>query len=143
MNGRRRQSGFTVLELVFAVTIISLLAVIYFVMIDAYTERRMSEQAAKVLMQAARVQEKFFTATQQYFDADVSGNGGSAYLTTPDGRKTDVKVPASVVLSMKASGPDRRSFEGYAFYIGGEVLHKYDSNTGKIVTVKRGQDKTG
>ncbi|MFH0822776.1 MAG: hypothetical protein V2B18_08480, partial [Pseudomonadota bacterium] len=60
MNRLRTQSGFTIVEMASAVLTITCLAVIYFVMVDSYKDRRMNEQAAKVLMQAALVQEQFF-----------------------------------------------------------------------------------
>jgi len=103
----------------------------------------MSEQAAKALMLAARVQEEFFAKEHRYFDAEVSGNGGDAYLTTPTGGKTDVKIPLNVVLSLKSRGKDKAAFTGHAFYMGSKVVHQYNSETGKMTTVPRGQDQAG
>lgn len=143
MRSSKASAGFTVLEMAAAIAIIAVLATIYFFLMDSYKERRMSEQAAKVLMLAARVQEEFFAKELRYFDAEVSGNGGDAYLTTPAGRKTDVKVPPNVVLSLKSRGKEKAAFTGHAFYMGSKVVHRYNSETGKMTTVQRGQDQAG
>lgn len=143
MKRVRSETGFTVLELAFAIVIIAILSGIYFSFVDSYRTARIGEQAAKVLMLAARVQEEFFAKKHHYFDAEVSGNGGNAYLVTPDGTKTDVAVPANVVLSLKTRGKDQTAFSGYAFFSGSKVLHKYDSQTGKMTTVPRSQDDAG
>jgi hypothetical protein len=47
------------------------------------------------------------------------------------------------VLSLKSQGKDTPAFTGYAFYMGSKVLHKYDSRSGKMVTVNRGLDDAG
>ena len=143
MTSPKNEAGFTVLEMAAAIAVIAALTVIYFFLMDSYRERRMSEQAAKVLMLAARAQEEFFAKEHRYFDAEVSGDGGDAYLHTPAGRKTDVKVPPSVVLSLKSRGKDKAAFTGHAFYAGSKVVHKYSSETGKMTTVSRGQDQAG
>jgi len=143
MKTCRSQAGFTILEMVAAIVVIAILTGIYFFLIDSYSERRMSEQAAKVLVLAARAQEEFFAKEHRYFDADVSGNGGEVYLSTPDGNKTTVLVPSRVVLSIKSRGKDRAAFTGQAFYTGSKVLHRYDSETGKISTVSRVQEDAG
>jgi len=145
MKNPNAAAGFTVLEMAAAIATIAVLSTIYFFLMDSYKERRMSEQAAKVLMLAARVEEEFFAKEpdHRYFDAEVSGNGGDTYLTTPTGRKTDVKVPPNVVLSLKARGKDKAAFTGHAFYVGSKVVHKYSSETGKMTTVSRGQDQPG
>jgi prepilin-type N-terminal cleavage/methylation domain-containing protein len=143
MKKVRSEAGFTVLELVFAIVIIAVLSGIYFSFMDSYRTARVGEQAAKVLMLAARVQEDFFAKQHHYFDAEVSGNGGDAYLVTPDGAKTDVAVPPNVVLSLKTRGKEQAAFSGYAFFSGSKVLHKYDSETGKMTTVPRSQDDSG
>ena len=137
------EAGFTVWELACAVVIIAILSGIYFSFADSYRTAKIGEQAAKVLMLAARVQEDFFKKNFRYFDAEVSGNGGDAYLVTPDGTKTDVLVPPNVVLSLKTRGKERKAFSGYAFFSGSKVLHKYDSVTGKMTTVPRTQDDAG
>lgn len=139
----RSQTGFTILEMVSAVFIIAVLSVIYFLLTDSYRERRMSEQAARVLMMSARAEEDFFAKEMRYFDAEVSGNNGDAFLSTPDGRKTSVHIPQKVVLHLKTQSKDKPAFTGYAFYMGSKVLHKYDSTTGKMTTVTRGQDEAG
>ncbi|MFC1833482.1 type II secretion system protein [Thermodesulfobacteriota bacterium] len=139
----RSEAGFTIVEMVFAVLIIGVLTVIYFTMINTYKDGRMSEQAAKVLVQAARVQEEFNAKEAHYFDAEVTGNGGDAYLTLPSGKKTSVRVPPHVVLSLRAVGKERRSFVGHSFYTGSKVLHRYDSSEGRITTVKRLQEEAG
>lgn len=131
------------MEMIAVVAIISLLATIYFFVVESYKDRRMSEQAAKVLMQAARAQEEFFASEHRYFDAEVSGNGGNVYLAAPGGAKTSVHVPANVTVSLKAQGKEKREFIGYAFYSGSKVLHRYDSKTGRITTAQRVRDDTG
>ncbi len=138
-----RPNGFTIVEMIFAVFTITCLAVIFFVMVNSYKDRRMSEQAAKVLMQATNAQEEFFTKHSQYFDAEVSGNGGDSYLATPDGGKTSVHVPSGVILSLKAVGENKSAFVGHAFYTQSRVLHRYDSRSGKIKTVERTPERTG
>lgn len=143
MKPRNPQAGFTVLEMAFAVVIIAVLSAIYFFLIDSYRERRMSEQAAKVLMLAARAQEEYFTNKQRYFDAEVAGQGTDTYLSAPDGYKTNVVVPGKVVLSLKTRGNERKAFTGYAFFTGSKVLHRYDSETGKMTTDSRTQDDAG
>jgi prepilin-type N-terminal cleavage/methylation domain-containing protein len=143
MNKRGSQAGITVVEMMVAVAIICILATVYFMIVDSYRHRRMSEQAAKVLMQAARAEEQYFAKEHRYFDADVSGNGGGAFLTTPGGGKTSVRVPQAVILSLKAQGKDNRHFIGYAFFTGSKILHRYDSQTGKMTTAARIQDGTG
>jgi Tfp pilus assembly protein PilE len=137
------EAGVTVLEMAVALAVISLLVGIYLVMVDSYKDRRMSEQAAKVLMQAALVQEEYFAKEHQYFDAEIAGAGGSAVLTTPGGEKTPVHVPRNVTLSLKTEGNEKRAFVGYSFYAGSKVLHRYDSKTGKITTAPRARDDTG
>ncbi|HMK34716.1 MAG TPA: prepilin-type N-terminal cleavage/methylation domain-containing protein [Desulfomonilaceae bacterium] len=139
----RSHAGFTILEMVSALLIIVVLSVTYFLFTDSYRERRMSEQAARVLMMSARAEEDFFAKQHYYFDAEVSGSGGDMYLPTPDGGKTVVQIPPKVVLSLKAQGKDKPAFTGHAFFMGSKVLHKYDSTTGKMTTVTRGQDETG
>ncbi len=143
MRSPRSDAGVTVLEMIVALSVISLLVGIYFVMVDSYRDRRMGEQAAKVLMQAALVQEEYFAKEHRYFDAEIVGSGGSALLTTPDGARTQVNVPSSVTLSIKTQGKEKREFIGYAFYSGSKVLHRYDSKTGKITTAPRARDDTG
>jgi len=136
-------AGFTVLEMVCAVLIVTVLAVIYFLMMDSYKDRRSSEVAAKVLMQSARVEEEFFAKEHRYFDAEVAGSGGETYLVTPSGEKSSVAVPTNVILSLRAVGPDKIAFVGNSFYTGSKVLHRYDSRTGKMTTVSRTQDEAG
>jgi prepilin-type N-terminal cleavage/methylation domain-containing protein len=143
MKPRTDQSGFTVLEMAFAIVIIAVLSAIYFFLTDTYRERRMSEQAAKILMLAAKAQEDFFAKEHKYFDAEVAGQGTDLYLAVPDGQKTDVLVPGKVVLSLKTRGKEKTAFTGYAFYTGSKVLHKYDSETGKMTTTSRTQDEAG
>jgi|WetSurMetagenome_2_1015567.scaffolds.fasta_scaffold996137_1 hypothetical protein len=146
MKVSRSDAGFTVLEMVWAVSVIAAMSAIYFFMVDSYRERSLSEQAAKVLMLAARAEEDYFVKEKQYFDAEVSGNGGETYLLTPEGAKTTVRVPQRIVLSLKARGKDGepgKAFTGHAFYTGSDVLHRYDSETGKITTVSRVQDRAG
>ena len=143
MKPRTPQAGFTVLEMAFAIVIIALLSAIYFFLIDSYSERRMSEQAAKVLMLAAKAQEDYFAKEHRYFDAEVAGQGTDLYLSAPDGRKTDVLVPGKVILSLKTRGKEKTAFTGYAFYTGSKVLHRYDSETGKVTTSSRTQDDAG
>ncbi len=143
MKPRNPKAGFTVLEMAFAIVIIGVLSAIYFFLIDSYRERRMSEQAAKVLMLAARAQEDYFANAKQYFDADVAGQGTDTYLVAPNGQKTNVLVPGKVVLSLKTRGIEKKAFTGYAFFTGSKVLHRYDSETGKMTTDLRTQDNSG
>lgn len=143
MEQRQSPQGFTVVEMLFAITIIAMLMGIYFYFVNGYSNSRMNEQAARVLMQAAQVQEDFFKKEHRYFDAEVSGNGGEAHLVLPQGEKTVVAVPSRVVLTLKTRGKERTAFTGYAFFTGSKVLHKYDSETGKITTVQRTQDEAG
>jgi prepilin-type N-terminal cleavage/methylation domain-containing protein len=139
----RSQNGFTILEMASAVLIIAVLSVLYFLLTDSYRERRMSEQAAKALMLSARAEEDYFAKEHRYFDAEISGAGGGQYLSTPDGRKTSVHIPPKVVLRLKTQTREKPAFTGYAFFMGSKVLHKYDSTTGKMTTVVRGQDEAG
>jgi type II secretory pathway pseudopilin PulG len=143
MKQVRSTLGFTGVEMVFAVLIIAALSAIYFFLVDSYRNRRMSEQAAKVLMMAAKAQDDFFAKEHHYFDAEVSGNGGDGLLVTPDGHKTSVQVPPRVILSLKSKGHDRAAFDGQAYYTGSKLMHRYDSETGKITTVPRVQDDSG
>lgn len=142
MKSPRPDAGFTVLEMVWAIAVIALLSAIYFFMLDSYRQRSMNEQAAKVLMLAARAEEDFFAEKREYFDAEVSGNGGEGFLKLPDGKSTSVRVPEKVVLSMKARGKERKAFTGHAFYTGSDLLHRYDSESGKMTTVSRVQEKS-
>lgn len=135
--------GFTVLEMISAVVMIAVLAVIYFLMVGSYKDRRMNELAAKCLRQAKEAQEEFFAKEYRYFDADISANNGEELLTVPGHTKPEVKVPAGVVLSLKAVGDEKKAFVGHAFYMGSTVLHRYDSRQGKMTTVPRVQDGTG
>ncbi len=135
--------GFTLLEMVWAVLVVAGLSSVYFFLLDSYQERRMSEQAAKVLMLAARTQEEFFARQHYYFDAEVSGNNGDAYLRTPDGRKTAVQIPAQVILQLKTKDKERTAFTGQAYFTGSKVLHRYDSESGKITTSSRCQAESG
>lgn len=143
MNISISRKGFTAIEMVVAIGIITILAVIYFAMVDSYRDRRMNEQAAKVLMQAAKAQEEFFAKEHRYFDADVSGNGGGTLLKTPGGGRTRVRVPSDVILRLKVQGPENREFVGYAYYSQSKVLHRYDSKTGKMSTVPRAREDAG
>jgi len=143
MKLSRSRAGFTLLEMVWAVLVVTGLSIIYFFLLDSYQERRMSEQAAKVLMLAARTQEEFFARQHYYFDAEVSGSGEDVYLTTPDGRKTVVRIPAHVVLSIKTRGKERAAFTGQAYYTGSKALHKYDSESGRMSTQPRAQEESG
>jgi prepilin-type N-terminal cleavage/methylation domain-containing protein len=142
MKGLRRESGFTVLEMIFAVVIIAVLVTIYAMMVDSYKERRLSEQSAKVLRQAAQAEEQYFVKQQHYFDAEIAGNGGEVYLTTPTGEKTDVRIPPKITLSLRAV-KGKSKFVGHTFYTGSKKLHRYDSESGKITTVSRTQDEAG
>ncbi|MFA6222342.1 MAG: prepilin-type N-terminal cleavage/methylation domain-containing protein [Desulfomonilaceae bacterium] len=141
MKLEKGNAGFTILEMTTVILIISVLAVIYFLEIDSYRERRMSELAAKTLMLAAKAQEDFFASEHRYFDARISGNGADSTLTTPNGIKTQVVAPAGVVLSIKAKGFEKRAFTGSAYYKGSKVTHVYDSETGKMTTVPRSQEE--
>jgi Tfp pilus assembly protein PilE len=143
MKRSASESGITVVEMMVAVAVICVLATVYFIMVNSYRERRMSELAAKALMQAARAEEQYFAEKHRYFDAEVSGGGANHFLTTPEGKKTTVRIPDSVVLSLKAQGRDKRHFIGYSFYTGSKVLHRYDSQTGKMTTARRFQDGAG
>lgn len=139
MNARNGQAGFALLEMVSAILIIAILSVIYFLMIDSYRERRMSEQAAKALMLAARAQEEYFAREHRYFDAEVSSKSKDSNLNFPGGTKTNVVVPMGVTLHLKTRGPERSAFTGEAFYGGSKIVHKYDSEYGRIATQNRGQ----
>lgn len=143
MRVTESRAGFTIVEMIVAMCLICVLISIYYVMVDSYKDRRMSEVAAKVLMQAARAQEDYFTKEHRYFEAEVSGNGGETFLTTPAGTRTTVRVPANIVLSLKTHGNESRAFRGYAFFTGSKVIHRYDSKTGKITTGSRVQDDVG
>lgn len=139
MNRRNGQSGFALLEMVSAILIIAVLSVIYFLMIDSYRERRMSEQAAKALMLAARAQEEYFAREHRYFDAEVSSKSRDSNLNFPGGTKTNVVVPMGVTLQLKTRGPERAAFFGESYYGGSKIVHKYDSESGRIATYQRGQ----
>lgn len=141
MAGARLRSdkGFTVVEMVFAVVMIAVMTGIYFVMVDRYKERRMSEQAAKVLMLAAKAQEEYFEKSHRYFDADIAGASEKVRLTPPDGKPTSVSVPPHVVLSLRTVGPMKKAFVGRAYYTGGSVTHRYDSRTGRMTTEERSE----
>jgi len=143
MKTPRYQAGFTVLEMVCAIAIIAVLSAIYFFLINSYGERRMSEQAAKVLMLVARAEEEYFAKEHRYFDTEVSGNGTDVYLTTPEGQKTAVVVPPKVSVSVTSRGKDKAAFTGHAYYSGSKFMHRYDSDTGKMTTVPRTQDDSG
>lgn len=143
MKSSRVDPGFTVLEMIFAIALIAVLSTIYFLLIDSYGERRMSEQAARVLMLAARAQEEFFAKEHYYFDAEIAGNSAETYLTAPDGKRIEVRIPPKVVLTLKSRGKDKAAFTGQAFYSGSKVLHRYDSETGKMTTTSRMQDQMG
>jgi prepilin-type N-terminal cleavage/methylation domain-containing protein len=136
----RSKTGFTLLEMTTVILIIAVLAVIYFLEIDSYRERRMSELAAKTLMMAAKAQEDFFAHEHRYFDAKISGNGPNAILTAPNGTKTQVVAPAGVELNISTKGFEKKAFNGTAYYKGAKIIHKYDSETGKISTVFRSQE---
>jgi Tfp pilus assembly protein PilE len=136
----RFSSGLTSIEMVFAVLVIAIMAGTYLFLVDSYRNRRMSEQAAKVLTQAARAQEDFFAKEHRYFDAEISGNGNDSFLVTPEGQKTTVEIPSKVHLTLKSKGKDKASFTGQAYYSGSKLMHKYDSETGKITTVPRSQE---
>jgi Tfp pilus assembly protein PilE len=138
---KKSSKGLTTIEMIFAIVTIAVLTGIYLFMVDSYKYRRMGEQAAKVLMLAAKVQEDFFAREHHYFDAEISGNSVDGYLMTPDGQKTNVQIPPSVVLSMKSQGKDKTAFTGTAYYQGGKFVHYYDSTTGKITTSERRPDK--
>ncbi|MFH1116199.1 MAG: prepilin-type N-terminal cleavage/methylation domain-containing protein [Pseudomonadota bacterium] len=140
MKGTGPNAGFTVVEMVCAIAVIAILSGTYFFMIDSYRDRRMSEQAAKVLMLAAQAQEKYFSREHRYFDTEVTGNGTDVYVVTPNGERTSVLVPPNVVLSLKSRGVEKVAFTGHAFYTGSALIHKYDSATGKMQTVPRRQD---
>ncbi len=137
MKPVRDESGFALLEMVSAIFIIAALSVIYFLMIDSYRERRMSEQAAKSLMLAARAQEEYFAREHRYFDAEVSSKSRDSNLNFPGGSKTNVLVPTGVTLNLKTKGPERAAFSGEAYYGGGKTVHRYDSETGRIATFQR------
>ena len=137
----RSRTGFTLLETATVILIIAALAVIYFLEIDSYRERRMSELAAKTLMMAAKAQEDFFALEHRYFDAKISGNGPNSVLTAPNGRKTEVVAPAGVELNITTKGFEKRAFSGTAYYKGAKIIPKYDSETGKIKTVVRSQEE--
>lgn len=137
----RSTKGLTTVEMIFAIVAIAVLAGIYLFLVDSYKYRRMGEQAAKVLVLAAKAQEDFFAREHYYFDAEASGSSGEGYLMTPDGQKTNVQIPQSVVLNMKSQGKDRAAFTGIAYYQGGKFVHYYDSTTGKITTSQRSPDK--
>ncbi len=139
MNLRNDQSGFAMLEMVSAIFIIAILSVIYFLMIDSYRERRMSEQAAKALMLAARAQEEYFAREHRYFDVEVSSKSKDSNLNFPDGVRSNVVVPMGVTLNLRTRGPERAAFSGEAFYGGSKIVHKYDSETGRINTFQRSQ----
>jgi prepilin-type N-terminal cleavage/methylation domain-containing protein len=143
MTIMKRESGFTILEMISAVAIIVVLSVLYLFLMDSYGERRMSEQAAKVLMLAAKAQEDYFAREHRYFDAELTGSGNDLYLSTPDGTKTSVRIPAKIVLSIKTKEKNKPGFTGVAFYVGSKTIHKYDSESGKIMTSSRPQENAG
>ncbi|MCL5126504.1 MAG: prepilin-type N-terminal cleavage/methylation domain-containing protein [Deltaproteobacteria bacterium] len=136
----RSNSGFTLVEMTAVILIIAVLAVIYFLEIDSYRDRRMSEMAAKTLMLAAKAQEDFFAREHRYFDAKISGNGLNSILTTPDGIKTQVVAPAGVALNIRTKGFEKKAFTGSAYYKGSKMVHKYDSETGKMTVIPRSQE---
>ena len=143
MRLSRTEAGFTVVEMLAAVAIMITLSLIYFLLVGSYREHRHSELAAKVLMQAAEEQERYFANEHQYFDAEIAGNGEDIFLSTPGGGKTSVRVPPNVILSLKARGKNKTAFVGHAFYDRSKFLHRYDSRTGKMTTIERVQDDTG
>ncbi len=134
------ESGLTVVEVIFGLMMITLLSVVYYVLVESYKERRMSEKAAKALMLAAREQEEYFAKEHRYFDAEVTASDGEAYLSTPGGTKTSVVVPPRVSLVMKAVGPDKKAFEGFAVFAGSRKVHQYHSKSGKMTTSERAKD---
>jgi Tfp pilus assembly protein PilE len=136
----RSKTGLTILEMTTVILIIALLSVSYFLEIDSYRERRMSELAAKTLMLAAKAQEDFFAREHRYFDGKISGNGPNAVLTAPNGTKTQVVAPAGVELNITTKGFEKRAFSGTSYYKGAKIIHKYDSETGKIRTVPWSQE---
>jgi Tfp pilus assembly protein PilE len=141
MNNLKQESGLTVVEVIFALCLITILSVVYYVLADSYKERRMSEKAAKALVLAAREQEDFFAKEHRYFDAEITATDGDAYLSTPTGVKTSVVVPPRVSLVLKAIGPEKSSFEGFAFCAGSKKVHKYESKSGKMITSQRAKDE--
>jgi prepilin-type N-terminal cleavage/methylation domain-containing protein len=137
------QRGLTLPELIFSIALIAILTTIYFLLVDSFSDQRLSEQAAKVLMQAAKAQEDFFIKEHRYFDAETSSASGDSNLTTSEGIKTSVLVPPRIIVSLKSRGAEKRAFSGYSYCLGGKLLHKYDSESGKIKTVQRDQGDSG
>ncbi len=141
MNKSKSESGLTVVEVIFALGLITILSVVYYVLADSYKERRMSEKTAKALVLAAREEEDFFAKEHLYFDAEITATDGEVYFSTPTGVKTSVVVPPRVSLAIMTIGPEKSAFEGFAFFAGSKKVHKYDSRSGKMVTSQRAKDE--
>jgi hypothetical protein len=94
-------------------------------------------------MLAAKAQEEFFAREHKYFEAEIAGNGGEVFLTFPDGARSSVRIPPRVSLSLKTRAKDKPGFVGQAFYLGGKIVHRYDSETGRMSSSVRERDGAG
>lgn len=105
-KGRARTRGFSLIELMIALIVISVLLAIALPSYKNYVIRAAREQAQTMLLQLAGLEEKIFLNSSAYavhssavttaYDGTSAGGLGFASGKTPDGRYTITIAPASV-----------------------------------------------
>jgi prepilin-type N-terminal cleavage/methylation domain-containing protein len=101
----RDTTGFTLLELILVVAIISILALIAMRQFTEYRLQAMDARAATDLRNAATAEEAYFVGARAYKTGSDTGPGPSSFLA-------GLMVSETVTLTMTALGPDR--FSGVA-----------------------------
>ena len=84
----RKQSGFTLVELMITVAIIGILAAIAYPNYEEYTRRANRADAQAIMLENAQFMERYFTTNGTYAGADLpkqqSPESGTAKYTLPD-----------------------------------------------------------
>ena len=112
-TGRARTRGFSLIELMIALVVVSILAAIALPSYKNYVIRASREQAQTLLLQLAGQQEKIFlnssayaihsTAVTKAYDGTSTGGLGLSSGTTPDGKYTITIAGTAVTFTFTAT----------------------------------------
>ncbi|MDM0009121.1 type IV pilin protein [Variovorax sp. J22G73] len=111
---RRRNAGFTLIELMIVVVIIGILAAIAVPQYSDYVRRARVSEALGLLAGMRPRMEQFFQDNRTFVDACLSGSVAAKPATTK-GFRFDCGTPTATTYTITATGLDNTSTAGFVY----------------------------